>query len=733
MGATDATAAGSSDAPAGRRLPIKTHVIGDAADGAPAAAATPKTPPKKRKPFGFLACGLRALGKQLEGCCATSPEEDCGHARLQRMVEEHERELAAAKQLAEERKVAEETAEETAQMEWQAELREIQERRLSMSDKELEQDCFAHLASAELFQQSPPADGSPSDADVAACQDADGQEVLDRSVAGEEASEVLPPEGPFERWLAQCLGAAHEDVADDGAAQVERSPSAASATERPSAWKACLRRSFGELPSRSVAGLVGSLVEVLSSEAAEAESRAMQLAGIAAKAETRGFSERFDEILARFAEDEQNEAGIVSDAKQPAGDAEAAASAEQRHAEAAAMRARAARCRSVGARIQALAPCLEADIASARLVVALATADLADLTDIPIGSVEPDGNGNAVLVNRSCGCRDFRGFREPLCAMSTADVCWALCSEKRRLVIERMVPSVMADGRWLWPQLRRTGICWWLCGGGVKGTTTPPAELELLDLVATKLAQSALAHLRHFEKTGALFKTAEKTAARQSAVEKAGDVMCDSREMRRLTDEAVFWYAVMGTQLAKLKVLVKTGMLHSEPGLKLLLEHHRSSEPQFIRRNAFRLLSLHRYHLAAALFALIGNYEEAARVVVSHLRDLQLLLLLARRHPEIITLLLPDSVSHLSSVEDPWLHVLLAWHLGDERSARRHAAAPATEPQHTQEEAKEQARCEDPTFFDGVLRLSGPSCEPSDVAQVVRAMFGPRGERSAAQ
>lgn len=50
-----------------------------------------------------------------------------------------------------------------------------------------------------------------------------------------------------------------------------------------------------------------------------------------------------------------------------------------------------------------------------------------------------------------------------------------------------------------------------------------------------------------------------------------------------------------------------------------------------ISRNAFRLLQLHRYHLAAALFLLSGAVEEAALVLANHLKDLQLVILVTRR------------------------------------------------------------------------------------------------------
>ena len=97
-------------------------------------------------------------------------------------------------------------------------------------------------------------------------------------------------------------------------------------------------------------------------------------------------------------------------------------------------------------------------------------------------------------------------------------------------------------------------------------------------------------------------------------------------------DEAVFWSVVLGASCPKLRALCKTGLFKEEAGGQLwtLLSHERANEPAFLRKNAFRLLELHRFHLAAALFLLAGSCEEALQIISRHLKDLQLCVLVAR-------------------------------------------------------------------------------------------------------
>lgn len=291
------------------------------------------------------------------------------------------------------------------------------------------------------------------------------------------------------------------------------------------------------------------------------------------------------------------------------------------------------------------------------------------------------------------------------------------------MIIERMLPGVIADGRWFWPQVRRAGICWWLCGAGAKGVQAQTVELELLDGLVIKLAQSALAHLRHFERTGKLL------GMPGGAAQSLAPAFLESKMTRRLTDEAVFWYAVQGAQLPKLHALVRTGTLGSEPGLRLLMEHKRSSEPAFIKKNAFYVLSMHRYHLAAALFSFIGCHEEAAQVIVKHMRDPQLLLLLLRRHTDILSTKLAEILVNSSQDNDPWMRVLVAWHTGNPQAARQCAEEVSQRPQPTEEQEgaggwSRQVSSEEPVLFANALRVAGQGVERRDLLQVVNTLFG---------
>jgi len=470
----------------------------------------------------------------------------------------------------------------------------------------------------------------------------------------------------------------------------------------------CRWQSFGELPAESVRVLPRALVDILRGEAVQAEEQALQLSGDVQKQEARNFNEQFDELLARYATEAEEE----DLARQTSGGGEDPEAVQARQAQLAAVRARATRCRAVADRVEALVPCLEDDEASARLVLALALVTVDH--DEGFASAASFGEESPVADAATSGSSllERRGFRAPFAALSTADACWALSSEKRRMIMDKMLPSVTAESRWFWPHLRRTGICWWLCGAGVQGIQAQPPELELLDGLVTKLAQSAMVHLRHFDKTGRLL---GMSAGGTLETSEHSDT-CHNRMQRRLTDEAIFWFVATGTQLAKLKVLVKSGRLGNEKGLIALMEHQRSSEPDFIKKNAFKVLSMHRYHLSSALFALIGCHEEAAQIIAKHLRDPQLLLLLLRRHPEVLKEALPDSLESSSQVDDPWRHLLVAWHLGDPSAARRcleRATAAAQEQPRRQEgpaggeeqQLSRQLSSEEAPLFGGALRL----------------------------
>ena len=78
-----------------------------------------------------------------------------------------------------------------------------------------------------------------------------------------------------------------------------------------------------------------------------------------------------------------------------------------------------------------------------------------------------------------------------------------------------------------WCVLRRRSVAWWL-------------SKELLDLLVTRLAQSSLAKLR--SETQKDFEAEERIAQRRQKV-----------------DEAVFWSVVLGSNVTKLRALLRAG------------------------------------------------------------------------------------------------------------------------------------------------------------------------------
>jgi len=422
--------------------------------------------------------------------------------------------------------------------------------------------------------------------------------------------------------------------------------------------------SFGELPAASCAGLAEGLREALERTAEEVEEAAREAEG-SPSVEAPGITEALDRLLEKYAAEEANIADradvkIVNNAPST----EAGTSVKE-------LQARTAHLRAVGGRLTALLPCLAEDLATTRLVSSLTALDI--------------GSAGVPYSDAECCAADFRA---PLRVLSTADVCWALCSEKRRLVADSLLPGVLSQGRWSWPEIRRTGVGWWLCGAGT----------EVLDALVTKLAQSAVAQLR------------QKATSAQPALFRTDSAVVSAKFM---ADEALFWYVLLGTKLARLRALLKTGILSGEPALTKLLEHPRSGEAQFIRKNAFRLLQLHRFHLAAALFVLSDSHDEAARVVAGHLCDLQLVLVLTRHRPAVAKQLLLDHMDSPLAQRDPWLRMLLAWHAGD-RDAVLRCTQPA-EPACIMEPVPDGMA--PVPLFDGALRLSSSDEGLQEVGQ----------------
>jgi len=252
---------------------------------------------------------------------------------------------------------------------------------------------------------------------------------------------------------------------------------------------------------------------------------------------------------------------------------------------------------------------------------------------------------------------------------------------------------------WSWHDIRSTGLAWWLLGRDAQ-------SLELTDLVVTKLAQSSMAKLRSPSTTW------DKAVWGRAPTEEPGVA-------RKLAvDEAFFWSVVLGATMNKLRALVRTGLFREAnggsgavlQGLAALLQHAKAEEPQFLRKNAFRLLELHRFHLASALFLLSGSCEEACRVLSKNLRDLQLALLVARKHPEVTSTLVLDKLDSLerdsrSPLFDPWLRLLLAYHANDPLAAQLACNTACAKSDGCVAEASPPS-AETVVLFDNSLRMS---------------------------
>lgn len=582
------------------------------------------------------------MGDVVQSMCTPSePYEEPGHARLQRMIEERERQEAEKKKKAAELRELE--AKCTAQ--WQVELEAMGSRREGMTNEELEQDCLAHFATFELLVNS--AEGSPisqqPDMDEGCDDDMEAQSGYDSEQALEELRE---PDGAYEIWLDQRL-CVDGLVADDSAR---------------------MYRSVGELPTSACAGLTKTLVQALQDSAGEIEKALA--GGHSYDFEQEQFDDKLDRLVEKYV-DEPLDNGVPCFSRRTSvctdpmtAAAEAAAAAGQRR--------RGGRHRAVGERLDALLPCLEGDVISERLATALAALDA--------------GSGAEAAPERAG--QDFRAASR---AFSTADACWALRSEKRALLVERLLPGAEAEsGRWYWPQVRKTCVGYWLCG---------PDSQAALETVVQKCVQTAVMRARDRDR----FDGASK----------------------RAVDEAIFWYTLRDTNSGKLAALLRTGAIGYDPRLEELLE--KKNSPEVLRKNAFRLLQLHRYHLAAALFLIGGFREEAVRVVAGHLQDLQLTLLVARRNMAAVAPLLLERLRESPLAQrDPWLRFLLAHRASEDPSSREAAisaarAAIAADSPTRQVCASGEEGCGDnvsgattfdmsPPLFDGVLRLAA-SCE----------------------
>ena len=161
--------------------------------------------------------------------------------------------------------------------------------------------------------------------------------------------------------------------------------------------------------------------------------------------------------------------------------------------------------------------------------------------------------------------------------------------------------------------------------------------------------------------------------------------MCDkllkkkvSRNMdRKARDEVVFWFVVLGHP-QKLRTAMSQ-LFTGDPELVQFLSRDLGAPEQqlMVKKNAFRLLQLHRYLLCIACFVLCKSLPEAVNVCRRRIRDPHLALLLCRLKSDAVDedgVLKPgpDTTALLSEIQgsaekrcDYWLLSLLAWQQGD--------------------------------------------------------------------
>jgi len=167
---------------------------------------------------------------------------------------------------------------------------------------------------------------------------------------------------------------------------------------------------------------------------------------------------------------------------------------------------------------------------------------------------------------------------------------------------------------------------------------------------------------------------------------------------------------------------MKTGMLKGEPALETLLNHEKSSDPQFIHKNAVGLLSKHRYFLALALFLLSGHLEDAVRIAARQLNDLQLALVLCRRDLEVVKPVLEHSLDGPLPQRDPWLKFLLMWHAGYHDAAVEVSTKGKGKGKNAAPRAGEGAN--EPGLYDECLRPCLCADMLSEVAKQVKRVSG---------
>ncbi|CAE7670819.1 DMXL2 [Symbiodinium sp. CCMP2456] len=616
-------------------------------------------------PKGCGCGGLLSLGDWLRSLCEPWPEdEEPGHARLQRLHEKRLREQAAERALAEARKLAE----EQEAREWQEELKVLETKRLRLQGEELEKDCLAYFASAEILLKE----------DVLPERSSVPEEVQPE----EEEQRCWHVLDPVESWFRGLLK-------DRRGEDAEHAEHADHVEPEDSEFN-----SFGE--SELEHGHCGALAELCAAldrslaEAKEAfkvhEAKAVEAVG----EETESFSEQLDQLLARYQEDvsrgSRNSLEVVE-----VGDVE---SSKASKAEEAAdwVKALVEILETVLPKLRKVSDALAAspDPGSERLCLALAASELGQKFRC-LEESAPQGPATPVP----------RFFHQgPFLGPATADVLWGLVAQQKPLLLENWV--LVPGSPSCWQMMRATGVGWW-------GSA--------LDQIVTRLAQASMAKLRSSSSHSLSLAVARQSQSSVATFDAGvwGRAPEEQEQVARklAVDEAVFWSVVLGATAPKLRALCKTGLFKEGQGGQLwtLLSHERANEPAFLRKNAFRLLELHRFHLAAALFLLAGSCEEALQIISRHLKDLQLCVLVARdpKHREAL-----QKVLQRTEAEDVWLRRLLAYHS---------QAASEAEPEEPQRKRGATGATAGQQDFDG-LRLSHAVRLLPEVERRIRAQLG---------
>ncbi|CAE7234336.1 Dmxl2 [Symbiodinium necroappetens] len=630
-------------------------------------------------PKGCGCGGLLSLGDWLRSLCEPWPEdEEPGHARLQRLHEKRLREQAAERALAEARKLAE----EQEAREWQEELKVLETKRLRLQGEELEKDCLSYFASAEILLKEDVQERSPVTVEEVQPEASVGQ----RNVTSKD-----PVESWFRGLLKEPAEPEDSEFNSFGESELQLGHGGAlakaveAAAEEPQTvyfgGKVCSR----DLSSASISVLLRETSEfrgahllvmvdggarvirfgtnivarmcILEVQTLQELGRTLghQYVARGAKAageETESFSEQLDQLLARSSRKSLDMVDV--------GDAE---SSKASKAEEAAdwVKALMEVLEAVLPKLRKVSDALAAspDPGSERLCLALAASELGQKFRC-LEESRPQGPATPVP----------RFFHQgPFLGPATADVLWGLVAQQKPLLLENWV--LVPGSPFGWQMMRATGVGWW--GSALDQIVTPQRPQSSLSTFDAGVWGRAPEE--------------QEQVARKLAV-----------------DEAVFWSVVLGATAPKLRALCKTGLFKEGQGGQLwtLLSHERANEPAFLRKNAFRLLELHRFHLAAALFLLAGSCEEALQIISRHLKDLQLCVLVARdpKHREALQKVLQRTEA---AAEDLWLMRLLAHHGGAEAMAAMEPAATASTASPASPATMPRAQLHQ--SFDG-LRLS---------------------------